>query len=328
MCRYRAEEIDEFLSSIEYDVGSGSSSKKGPFSIFPLRIEDCERASQSLVLSLDGSGEGQACWSSDEFLAGPTGTDHDYAQNTELQDLELAQASSPFASFYNPSSDDAVNVCDDFHIQIRSRAETEGSIGENDSWVDLTSAHGQLSEKDSPTCDWDDVLLHSDTTTPTISPALSDLTRIPIRHIESSVFGDGEVGKLMHHYLDHVADLLQPIIHTQNPYRSIYAPAAIEGAQLSMSGSIATRAKLHSAIYHAILSSAAFHMWNRDKLQTRCHNIGAEHRYYALQSLQAAIDSSTPGADYKFWLMAILSLVTIGVSMDEINPSIHSQCTH
>lgn len=83
VCRYREEEIDAFLSSIEYDVGHGLSSKQGPFSIFPLHIEDPD-PSQSLVLSLDGLGEGQAGWSSDEYLAGPIGTDRDYAQGTDL----------------------------------------------------------------------------------------------------------------------------------------------------------------------------------------------------------------------------------------------------
>lgn len=326
MCRYREEEIDAFLSSIEYDVGSGLSSTKGPFSIFPLHTENPE-PSHSLVLSLDGLGEGQAGWSSDEYLAGPIGTGPDYVQDTELQDLELAQVSPQFEYSYNASSDNAVDVSGDFNIHSQSRTESGGSVGGHGYWVDLTSAHGQLSEN-SPTCDWDDALSHSETTPISTSATVSDVTLIPIRHIASNAFGDEEVVKLMHHYLDHVADLLQPILHTQNPYRSLYAAAAIEGAQVRMSNQIATRAKLHSAIYHAILSSAAFHLWNRDKLQTGCHNIGAKHRHYAIQCVQAAVDSSTPGGDYKFWLMAILSLCTIGVSMDELDASIRSQCTH
>ncbi|KAJ5182260.1 hypothetical protein N7449_012407 [Penicillium cf. viridicatum] len=266
VCRYREEEIDAFLSSIEYDVGSGLSSKKGPFSIFPLHTEDPD-PSQSLVLSLGGLGEGQAGWSSDEYLAGPIGTDPDYAQDTELQDLELAQASPQFEYSYNPSSGNAVDVSGDFHIHSQSRTESGGSVGEHGYWVDLTSAHGQLSEN-SPTCDWDDALSHSGTTPLSTSPTLSHLTLVPIRHIASNAFGDGEAVKLMHHYLDHVADLLQPILHTQNPYRSLYAAAAFEGTQ-------------------------------------------------------AAVDSSTPGEDYKFWLMAILSLCTIGVISGDGDFKVH-----
>lgn len=291
--------------------------------MFPLHIEDRD-PSQSLVLSPDRPGEGQADWSSGGYLAGPIGTDRDYAQDTELQDFEVAQASPQFESSYNPSSDNAVDVSGDFHIHSQPRTETGESFGEHDHLVDLTSAHGQLSENSS-TCDWDDALLHSDTTPLSTPPTLP---LILIRHIASNAFGDGEVVKLMHHYLGHIADLLQPILHTQNPYRSLCVAAAIESAQVSMSDQIATREKLHSAIYHMILSSAAFHLWNRDKLQTRCHNIGAKHRHYAIRSVQAAVDSSAPGADYKIWLMAILSLCTLGVSMDELDASIHSQCTH
>lgn len=218
---------------------------------------------------------------------------------------------------YNPSSDNAVDVSGDFHIHGQSRTESGGSVGEHGYWVDLPPAHGQLSENSLT------YVSHSDTTPLSTSPTLSDLTLIPIRHIASNAFGDGEVMKLMHHYLDHIADLLQPILHTQNPYRSLYAAAAIEGAQVRMSDQIATRAKMHSAIYHAILSSAAFHLWNRDKLQTRYHNIGAKHRHYAIQSVQAAVDSSTPGEDYKFWLMAILSLCTIGVISGDGDFKVH-----
>ncbi|CAI7663877.1 unnamed protein product [Penicillium discolor] len=289
--------------------------------MFPLHIEDLG-PSQSLVLSPDGLAEDQTGWSFDGYSTGPIGINRDHARDMELQDLELAQASPQFASCYNPSSGNAVDVSGDFHIHNQSRVETGGSVREHGYCLDLTSAHGQLSEN-SPTCDWGDALLHSDTTPPSKSPTLSDLTFIPIRHIASNPFGDGEVVKLMHHYLDHVAVLLQPILHTQNPYRSLYAVAAIEGAQVNMSNQIATRAKLHSAIYHAILSSAAFHLWNRDKLQTRCYNIGAKHRHYAIQSVQAAVDSSTPGADYKFWLMAILSLCTLGIISGDGDFKVH-----
>ncbi|KAL2701581.1 hypothetical protein AAEP93_005879 [Penicillium crustosum] len=320
VCRYQEEDIDDFLSSIEHDVGSGLSSKRGPFSIFPLHIEDRD-SSQSLVLSPDELGGDQAGWSSDGYLAGSIGIDRDYAQDTELQDLELDQASLQFEPSCNASSDNAVDVYG-FHIHSQSSTEIGGSIREHDHWVELTSAHGTMSENP-PICDWGDSLVHSDTTPLSTSPTLSGLTLIPIRHIASNAFGDGEVVKLMLHYLDHIADLLQPILHTQNPYRSLYAAAAIEGAQVSMSNQIATRAKLHSAIYHAILSSAAFHLWNRDKLQTRCYNIGAKHRHYAIQSVQAAVDSSTPGADYKFWLMAILSLCTLGVISGDGDFKVH-----
>jgi hypothetical protein len=140
------------------------------------------------------------------------------------------------------------------------------------------------------------------------------VTHLPIQHIHIRLSEDADIDMLMQHYVVNVADVLQPIRHLHNTYRDLYVPMALEGALIPTSDPKAASKKAQSALFHALLASAAFHLWNCNKAKTKFQKMGTQHRYHALRLLQSAIDSATLGVNYRSLLMAMLALVTIGVS--------------
>ncbi|KAM5375749.1 hypothetical protein ACJZ2D_005805 [Fusarium nematophilum] len=150
------------------------------------------------------------------------------------------------------------------------------------------------------------------------SPSLSTGTidyRLP-KHIHISLFGDAEVDSLMSHYNIHIADLLQPIGHSGNPFRNLYLSTALEGTSLYKSDSATST---YSALSNSLVAASAFHIWNHNKSQTKYRELGARYRYNAIQSLQHAVGEAGSGlaANYKALMIAVLSLVTIGVMSGE-----------
>lgn len=55
-------------------------------------------------------------------------------------------------------------------------------------------------------------------------------------HLELSlpVFKDQDSGMLMHDYMNHIADMLQPIFHPANPWHTTYVPIALKGSSQVM----------------------------------------------------------------------------------------------
>jgi hypothetical protein len=141
-----------------------------------------------------------------------------------------------------------------------------------------------------------------------------DFAHLPMQHIQLRFSENTGFNMLMHHYIVNVADIIQPIQHVHNAYRDVYVPAALEGGVISRTDSKATDKTSHSALFHALLSAAAFHLWNCDKAQTKYLKMGAQHRYHALHLLQSAVNSETATANYKTLLTTMLALVTISVS--------------
>lgn len=141
-----------------------------------------------------------------------------------------------------------------------------------------------------------------------------DLALTLIHDIHCSLLGDAETDRLIHHYTTHVADLLQPIIHAKNVYHNLYLPAVFEAAVIQTSNPSGIKANAQSALYHAVLSSAAFHLWNCNGLDMESYRIGARHRYEATHHLLLALSGVTIGAEYRALMMAMLALVTVGVS--------------
>jgi hypothetical protein len=141
-----------------------------------------------------------------------------------------------------------------------------------------------------------------------------DITHLPMQNIQVRFSENSGFNMLMHHYIVNVTDVIQPIQHLHNAYRDLYVPAALEGGIISTTNSMATDKISHSALFHALLSSAAFHLWNCNKTQTKYQEIGAQHRYHALYLLQSAVDSETATANYKTLLTTMLALVTVSVS--------------
>lgn len=130
------------------------------------------------------------------------------------------------------------------------------------------------------------------------------------------LFRDRETAMLMHHYVNHVSELLQPVLHPQNPWRTTYFPFALEGCPdlFLYQQSVTPSSHASTALFHGLLSAAAFHLRNATGGSTEFHQLGLRHRIKALRSLNGTvIHPSNPQFDVVY-LTAMLSLVTIDVS--------------
>ncbi|KAL6401126.1 Fungal transcriptional regulatory protein, N-terminal [Ilyonectria robusta] len=310
--RFRMQEINEFLSTIDKDAESMLSSRKGPFSTFPTKpgcqdvTETSQTPHQKHTSVSNRSVESPHDWECDEV---------DLDHHTPGMQLQALSPNSALPLIINTPDWSAI-TSQDFDsavIQPNNTADVEGCADRPNTSPIAASDNDNLTES-SPSVSYGyNARDHSMAVLPMSPSPLPESISLPIQHIRSSLFGDTEADLLMHHYMIHVADVLQPILHTQNPYRRIYVPTALEGACIRASDHKMTNAKPHSALYHALLASAAYHLWNCDKAQRKYQEMGAEHRYRALHSLQAAVNSPTPGSDHQILLMAMLSLVSIGV---------------
>ncbi|KAJ5579776.1 uncharacterized protein N7459_005761 [Penicillium hispanicum] len=144
--------------------------------------------------------------------------------------------------------------------------------------------------------------------------------RLSSPHLELSLplFQDPETSLLLFHYKDHVAGLLQPVLHPNNPWRTTYVPFALEGRPdlfLAQNGNRSCGAS--TAIFHSLLSSAAFHLRNATGGSERFHKLGLRYRTKALQALNSALIQPENSQLYTVQLTAMLSLVTIDTMTGE-----------
>lgn len=157
------------------------------------------------------------------------------------------------------------------------------------------------------------------------SPSLglqSPLPPSPHLGLSMPVFQDPQTSVLMSHYMNHVADLLQPVFHPGNPWRTTYFPFALEGCpELFLSQSSSPTSYVSIALFNSLLSSAAFHLRNVTGGSTALHKLGLQHRTKSLQALNAALVHPSDSQLYTVYLTAMLSLVTIDVSI----PGLRSQ---
>ena len=131
--------------------------------------------------------------------------------------------------------------------------------------------------------------------------------------INLSLFQNPEIDALMSHYNVHVAGLVIPVDHSENPYRRLYLSTAIEGILKRETSAKSPIEMAYNSLYQSLLASAAYHRWYCDQRQTRYREIGAKYRYHAMQSLQDAVQQGAPEANYQVLTMTMLSFVTIGV---------------
>ena len=122
-----------------------------------------------------------------------------------------------------------------------------------------------------------------------------------------------KANELFHHYVTNVAEILLPVSHPENPYRSLYAPAALEGSLYFQSGPFNAAPNIGLCIFHSLISASAFHLHRCHGFNSEYHRLGIMHRQVALQSLQMVLMKEIPVLDYKTLLVALLSMVTIGV---------------
>lgn len=138
--------------------------------------------------------------------------------------------------------------------------------------------------------------------------------RLLLRSIRVSIFGNRAVDMLMHHYLVHVADLLVPVVHSRNTFRDLYFPGAVRGAVIHQTIANDLQTQTQSTLYHSVLAAAAFHLWNCQRGTSQYRDIALQHKSRALGFLQAAVNHAAPNANNEDLIIAMLSLVTIGVS--------------
>ncbi|KAL2833039.1 fungal-specific transcription factor domain-containing protein [Aspergillus cavernicola] len=129
--------------------------------------------------------------------------------------------------------------------------------------------------------------------------------------LEMPMYLDSDRAELMHNYIHVVADLLQPAHHTQNPYRSIYAPRAMEAAVSCLVGVGGTLSQASTAVFHALLAVSAFHMHGYRPHMPRYERLGRLHRLKAVESLQRSLSSGETESDHHLIMSAMLSMVSI-----------------
>jgi arginine metabolism regulation protein II len=128
---------------------------------------------------------------------------------------------------------------------------------------------------------------------------------------------DPNISLLLHHYQTHVADLLQPVFHDRNPWRTTYFPFALQGCPDSIMAQIPQAPSgVFSSLFHSLISAAAFHLRNLLDGSPKYHKIGLQHRAKALHALNSSIGLVTPTRpeQYTVYITAMLALVTIDVS--------------
>jgi arginine metabolism regulation protein II len=138
----------------------------------------------------------------------------------------------------------------------------------------------------------------------------------PQMDIGGYLLPDRNTSMLMYHYTKHVAELLQPVLHPRNPWRTTYFQFALQGCpDFATCDSSGPALKVSTAIFHSVLSSAAFHLRNATGGSTRFHKLGLRHRAKSLQALNSALLGPWDSKLYTAYLTAMLSLVTIDVSI-------------
>ncbi|EQB43405.1 hypothetical protein CGLO_17943 [Colletotrichum gloeosporioides Cg-14] len=308
--QYRIHEIDGFLETLEDVASSEVLITKGPFSVFSTSSNHREQLAGS---NSDSTG----------CEVSPSGLANDNIPNAETSPVQAAfddtQAASTLESLSTPINTDPQQQDADGAVDVvpepTDAHEFPPAILQEVLGASLeTSNHNTWSNS----TDNSIVLSHMGT---------------PLRYaITTSISGDAVIDRLMHHYAEHVAVMLQPIQHPQNPYRQLYVPAALEAASGLTSPAQRQlhipKAAVKSVIFHSLVASSAFHLWNCLPSQIKYHKIGARHRQQALLLLRSAISLEMPTAEYKTLMVAMLSLVTIDfMSGCEADFAVHLQGT-
>ena len=201
-----------------------------------------------------------------------------------------------------PSPLDSVNLLSrPFEIIPNNNIISNAQIHEMGFWSNQESVITMMDTQNSPTISY---------------PRKGSLIIHPSPHIELSIplFKDHKMSMLMYHYKNHVAELLQPVFHRRNPWRTTYLPFALEGCpELCLVQNAVPSSSASISLFHSILSSAAFHLRNVMGGSTEYHSLGLQHRAKALRALKFALVAPNDSRQYTVYLTAMLALVTIDV---------------
>ncbi|GAB1197223.1 hypothetical protein APSETT444_006514 [Aspergillus pseudonomiae] len=276
------------FSGVNEEAERGVSTTHGPFSVFPVD-RNCSNHGTSLVFS------SEQALPRDSNGAAPLVS---YSKGTE--DCELNWDGSNYQTSSSPSN---LSVLPRDTLSSPSRNTPTEDDEHSEScchlhFIDDNEALKAGSSEDENNVDTDSVL-----------NATVPLLQQPQLFLSSNY----KANELFHHYVTNVAEVLLPVSHPGNPYRSLYAPAALEGSLYFQSGPFNAAPNIGLCIFHSLISASAFHLHRCHGFNSEYHRLGIMHRQVALQSLQMVLMKEIPGLEYKTLLVALLSMVTIGV---------------
>ena len=132
------------------------------------------------------------------------------------------------------------------------------------------------------------------------------------------LFRDAQMAQLIYHFTNHVTELLQPVLHPGNPWRTTYLSFALQGCPnlwLSQTATPTASSKASLSLFHSLLAAAAFHLRNSADGSVNYHKLALQHRIKALQALNSASPQPYDEKLYLVQLTAMLSLVTVDVRL-------------
>lgn len=291
---YQMRDIDSFLASLEEAPTSKGTIQEGPFSLFQahdgrhessqshdlgspdVAVSDC-----SLATSAHNSSESNR--SQKDATASPIYTD-------------CASSSPSFSTAREDASPNQIG----FELELIRTSEDDQATPEYQLQEEFHSSLGDIAG----------LLEDSIELLPMQPQTEISYMRLP-RRISTSISGDAVIDRLMHHYVENIASLLQPIPHPQNPYRKLYVPAALQAISEWLPKAKMATPTVSSVIFHSLIASSAFHLGNCGPEQTRFLTLGSQHRQLALHCLQSAINPAMATSEYKLLMVAMLSMVTI-----------------
>ncbi|OQE19677.1 hypothetical protein PENFLA_c018G04368 [Penicillium flavigenum] len=127
-----------------------------------------------------------------------------------------------------------------------------------------------------------------------------------------TIMEDTTAAMLMHHYMQHVVHLMQPVSHPRNPWKTVYLPLALHGSsQLDLPKSWNQLHPASVAVFHGVLSVAAVNLQSMEADQEALERLACHHKQLALVALQSTL--ATKSTPYKDIMAAILSLVSADI---------------
>ncbi|KAL4890660.1 fungal-specific transcription factor domain-containing protein [Aspergillus ambiguus] len=143
-----------------------------------------------------------------------------------------------------------------------------------------------------------------------VSTDIRPLHTSPPRPSSGSVYIDSAAAELMHNYIHIVSNVLQPVHHPKNPYRSIYAPQAMATGHIVVG--IGEKPS-HSgvALSHGLLAVSAFYLHRLHQEDRHYDKIARLHRMKAISNLKSALLMGEETSGGLTALLAMLSLVSI-----------------
>ncbi|XEV04664.1 hypothetical protein FSHL1_009951 [Fusarium sambucinum] len=304
---HESETIDMFLSHIDLDTQKGLSSRQGPFSVFS--VWGTSVPEMDMLHTITASSPTTTISQHDELLyynqLEPFIEDHFSCQLPQSAipnlyfDMELLLPSEPTGSPFELFSG------------VESTSTSKSLINQVPATKRPLNQQSSIAE-----ADFEKTNSKETSVVKTIITPFSFEYR-PAQNIYTGIFKDSEIAFLMSHYDTHVASLLMPVSHSENPFRRLYLSTAIEGMMYHDSSVTTSKGMAYIALYQSLLSSASFHRWNCDQRQIMHRETGAKYHYRAIQSLKNAVSEAGSVANYQILMMAILSLVTISVLSGE-----------